>query len=88
MSDPVTGAIDAARGYPLVQCAHAGDPLPGYVVCVHAIKDPSSDLLIDRATRTKIGAITCRTCAHYEERIGDLRTVCAHFVCERFGIPL
>lgn len=78
--------------YPLVQCkGHHGDPLPGYAVCVHALEDPLAQIArpIDRPTKTEVGLVVCTECDRQEHLPMDkLEIVCAHFVSERFGVPL
>jgi hypothetical protein len=77
--------------YPLIRCKdHPGDPLPGYVVCVHAVNDPSVKLApIERATAKRLGVVVCVDCAAHEDvPVDKLTTACAHAVQERFGVPL
>lgn len=78
--------------YPLVKCDdHHGDPLPGYVVCKHAIADPTVQLgPIERASATDVGVVVCSLCALDMKNIpvDRLVTACAHFVNETFGVPL
>lgn len=77
--------------YPLINCKdHPGDPLPGYVVCVHALNDPNVKLApIERATKTQLGVVVCANCAAQEDLpLEKITTACAHSVKERFGVPL
>lgn len=77
--------------YPLIRCVdHPGDPLPGYAVCVHALKDPDVALApIERATRESLGVVLCVECAaHPDLPVDKIVTACAHAVQERFGVPL
>ena len=76
--------------YPLVACSHhKGDPLPGYVVCVHAQRNTSLPVTVERATRESIGTVLCAECAaHSDLPVESLVTACAHFVAENFGVPL
>jgi len=80
-----------APPYPLVACDdHAGDPLPGYVVCVHAIANPKIDLgPIEHSTKESVGVVLCTACAaHPDLPVEKIKTACAHFVNETFGVPL
>ena len=77
--------------YPLISCRdHPGDPLPGYAVCVHAIKDANVPLApIERATKTSLGVVLCVECAsHPDLPVDKIVTACAHAVAERFGVAL
>lgn len=76
--------------YPLVECSHhKGDPLPGYVVCVHAIQDTKLTVTVERATRQTLGTILCDECAdHPDLPVERLQTTCAHFVADNFGVEL
>lgn len=74
--------------YPLVACSHHnGDPLPGYVVCVHALDEPELPVRIDRATATNLGAVLCTVCSGDADLpVELLKTVCVHVVAEKFGV--
>jgi hypothetical protein len=85
-TDAELRACVISSNYPMVQCSHSGDPLPGYIICVHAIAE-SFDLVVDHASSTKVGKATCHRCIH-STRIVDLRTACAHYVREHFAVPL
>lgn len=76
--------------YPLVECSHHnGDPLPGYVVCVHAIDEPELPVTIERATPTSAGTVLCGVCSGDRDLpVELLKTTCAHFVAEKFGVDL
>ena len=77
--------------YPLVVCdGHGGDPLPGYVVCVHAIANPQIALgPIEHSTKERVGVVVCVTCAaHQDLPVEKIQTACAHYVQEKFGVPL
>lgn len=76
--------------YPLITCAdHAGDPLPGYAICLHAARNAKVDLApIVRATTTSLGVIACKRCARAGLTGKNATTCCAHAAQERFGIPL
>lgn len=76
--------------YPLVACSHHnGDPLPGYVVCVHAMADHNLFVKVERATAKDAGTVLCYPCAgHPNLPVSQIVTVCAHFVAEKFGVDL
>jgi hypothetical protein len=77
--------------YPLIECKdHPGDPLPGYIVCLHAAANPKITLApIQRATKEEIGVVVCEACGEKPELPEQhVTTACAHYVAEVFGIPL
>lgn len=85
------GEVKRSIPYPLVHCAgHPGDPLPGYVVCTHALNDLRVKLARPtRATNTDMGTVVCVECAALPDApVEKLVTVCAHAVLELFGVPL
>jgi hypothetical protein len=86
LTDAELRACVISSDYPLIQCSHAGDARPGYLVCVHAIA-AKVDLAVEHAIPTKVGKVTCLACAQ-STRLYELRTACAHFVRERFAVPL
>jgi hypothetical protein len=86
LTDDELRACVVSSEYPLIQCSHSGDRLPGYVVCVHAIAD-ASELAVEHATSTKVGKATCYRCIQ-STRLAELRTACAHYVRDHFAIPL
>lgn len=86
LTDDQLRACVVSSDYPLIQCVHGGDSLPGYIICVHAIAD-SSDLAIEHASSTKVGRATCHQCIR-SRRLDELRTACAHYVRDHFAIPL
>jgi hypothetical protein len=86
LTDDELRACVVSAHYPLVECSHRGDSLPGYIVCVHAIAAPT-DLAIERAVPTKVGRVTCQACIH-STRLLELRTACAHYVHDHFAVSL
>lgn len=76
--------------YPLITCTdHPGDPLPGYAICVHAVRSNKVELApIVRATATSLGVIACKRCARAGLTGDNATTCCAHAAHERFGVPL
>ena len=86
LTDDQLRACVVSSDYPLVQCSHSGDSLPGYVICVHAIAD-ASELAVEHASSTKVGRATCYRCIH-STRLEELRTACAHYVRDHFAVPL
>ncbi len=85
-TDAELRACVISSDYPLVQCAHAGAALPGYIVCVHAIA-ASVEMVIEHAGPATVGKATCHACVR-STRLRELRTACAHFVRDRFAVPL
>ena len=86
LTDDDLRACVVSSHYPLVECSHSSDSLPGYIVCVHAIAE-ASDLAVVHATSGSVGKATCRRCTH-ATRLVDLRTACAHYVRDHFAVPL
>ena len=86
LTDDQLRACVVSSEYPLVQCSHSGNSLPGYIICVHAIAD-ASELSVEHATSTKVGKATCYRCIH-SMRLEELRTACAHYVRDHFAVPL
>jgi hypothetical protein len=86
LTDEELRACVVSSDYPLVDCSHSGDSLPGYIVCVHAIAE-STDLTVEHATSASVGKATCHRCIH-STRLVDLRTACAHYVLDHFAVPL
>lgn len=81
----------SALRYPLVDCSHHnGDPLPGYVVCVHAMADPTVSVVVEQATKTSAGTVLCagRCSGDRDLPVEMLKTTCAHFVRDTFQVPL
>ena len=86
LTDSELRACVISSDYPLVQCSHGGASLPGYIVCVHAIA-ASVEMVVERADPAKVGRATCQACVR-STRLRELRTACAHFVRDRFAVPL
>jgi hypothetical protein len=86
LTDDELRACVISSDYPLVECLHPGDSLPGYVVCVHVIA-AAVDPKVEHADREKVGKVTCQACVH-SRRLQDLRTACAHFVRDHFAVAL
>jgi hypothetical protein len=86
LTDGDLRACVISSDYPLVECSHGGPSLPGYLVCVHAIAQ-SLEMVVERADPAKVGKATCRACVR-STRLRELRTACAHFVRDRFAVPL
>ena len=84
LTDDELRACVISSDYPLIDCSHTGNSLPGYIVCVHAIA-ASVDLQVERAVPSKVGKVTCHACAH-STRLQELRTACAHFVRDHFAV--
>lgn len=76
--------------YPLVECPHhKGDPLPGYVVCVHAVETLLPSVVVHRATRQEAGSVLCPDCAaHPDLPVAMLKLTCVHFVAKAYGVEL
>ena len=86
LTDDQLRACVVSSNYPLVECSHPGDSLPGYIICVHAIAEPR-ELAVEHATSTRVGKATCYRCIH-SKRLEELRTACAHYVRDHFAVPL
>jgi hypothetical protein len=86
LKDDELRACVVSSNYPFIECSHAGESLPGYIICVHAIAD-SRELAIEHASSTKVGKATCYQCVR-SRRLEELRTACAHYVHDHFAIPL
>jgi hypothetical protein len=86
LTDDQLRACVVSSDYPLVHCSHPGDPLPGYIICVHAIAD-ASELAVEHATSTRVGKATCSRCIR-STRLDELRTACAHYARDYFAVPL
>jgi hypothetical protein len=85
LTDDQLRACVVSAAYPLVQCSHTGDSLPGSI-CVHAIAD-ASQLAVERSISTKVGKVTSNRSIH-SSRIEELRTACAHAVRDHFAVAL
>jgi len=86
LTDDEMRACVISSNYPLVQCSHPGDSLPGYIVCVHVIA-AAVDLNVQHADRSKVGNVTRAACVR-STRLPELRTACAHFIRDHFAVAL
>jgi len=55
LTDEELRACVVSSDYPLGECSHSSDSLPGYVVCAHAIAE-SSDPAVEHATSTSVAS--------------------------------
>lgn len=83
----------------LVTCAsHPGDPMPGWLVCAHAVIDPSLELVASPPTRAKTGYLLCPNCLEgalddsdeefFHTFYSTAYNYCVHCAHEDFGVPL
>jgi hypothetical protein len=86
LKDDELRACVISPNYPLVECSHPGDSLPGYIVCVHVIAG-AVGMNVQHADRSKAGKVTCDACVH-STRLSELRTACAHYVRDHFAVAL
>lgn len=65
-----TESPNSGFDYPNVVCdKHPGDPLPGWLVCEHAFRNPLLLVSIAEPTKEVMGIIICDTCVERAEEL-------------------